>query len=454
MIKYAILVLRFCRLAGEHLKSPMISSVARPFQKGIALMKDGGHIPFFTRHSALICFIILLAFTIVLKLPSLKTPHVECDELIYITLAKKLYHTGSYNLQGTPILQKIAPEMYDKPLFFQPPLFILMSIPLVMNFSDNAAVILSWLGHILVLLSLFLFLRKILGRNNPTLLMVLLLAATDPIMVFASNKIWLDSLTAGWASLSMFLFWKACSEEVFGRKIRYAFFSSLVLGAAVLTKVTTVLLGPFYALLLIRYALKAPTKKGILFGSASLLPALALTLPWFLLTYIQYGKLIDTPVLPEGLIQTNPYIQMVISRPPYFYLKEIVLITPIILFPFIHSLIGIRKLTFHACTLWISFFSVIGGFTCFALVYHQAYVVRYLTLTSIPFYLILGLYFGNRLFKARENEDPKPAAGATLFKYFLLFLTLILNSMTCMFHIIQYRFDDLLSLYSIYTRLR
>lgn len=417
-------------------------------------MKDRGPIPFFTRHSDLICFIILLVFTIALKLPSLKTSHVECDERIYITLAKKLYHTGSYNLQNTPILQEIAPEMYDKPLFFQPPLFVLMSIPLVLNFSDNAAVILSWLGHVLVLFSLFMFLRKMVGRNNPFLLMVLLLAATDPIMVFASNKIWLDSLTAGWAGLSMFLFWKACLEDLFGRKIRYAVLSSLVLGAAVLTKVTAVLLGPFYALLLIRYAVKAPVKKGILFGSASLLPAIALTLPWFLLTYIQYGKLIDTPILPEGLIQSNPYIQMVISRPPYFYLKEIVLITPIILFPFIHSLIGIRKLTFQACTLWISFFSVIGGFTCFALIYHQAYVVRYLTLASIPFYLILGLYFGNRLFRSDESEDPKPAAGVNLYKYILLFLTLILNSMTCMFHIVQYRFDDLLSLYSIYTRLQ
>lgn len=403
---------------------------------------------FFKQHRLTICFILILLFTLVLKLPSLRFPHNEYDEKIYVTLAKQIYNTGTYTVQNTPILKKLSPEIYDRPLFFQPPLFAMLSIPLILNFGDNYAVIVSWLGHLLVLLSIFLFLRK-LFKDHFTILLIVALAATDPIMVFASRKIWLDSLVAGLTGISMFFFWHACLKEDYRKKIYYFVFSGILLGAAILTKVPAVLLGPFYALIFIKYHYKQPVVKNITFLLATLIPVIAITFPWFLETYLYYGKLMDTQTLPKELLEKNKYLLMVTSRPYYYYLREIVLITPVILFPIYVSIKHIKGISFFALTLWFSIFSVIGGYTYFAISHHQAYVMRYLTLLCVPFYLLLALYYGNRIQSSNHVTNQEEVSSINIYKYTVLILALTLNSMTCLFYIIQYKYDTLYSLYEI-----
>jgi hypothetical protein len=62
-----------------------------------------------------ICFVLIVLFTLIFKLPSLYFPHNEYDERIYVTLAKQIYHTGTYTVQNTPILKELSPELYDRP---------------------------------------------------------------------------------------------------------------------------------------------------------------------------------------------------------------------------------------------------------------------------------------------------------------------------------------------------
>ncbi|MEE9572136.1 MAG: phospholipid carrier-dependent glycosyltransferase, partial [Candidatus Neomarinimicrobiota bacterium] len=365
-----------------------------------------------------ICFILILIFTVILKLPSLSFPHNETDERIYVTLAKQMYNTGTYTLQNTAILKDLSPEMYDRPLFLQPPMYIILSIPLILNFGDNYAVIISWLGHILVLLSIFLFSRKLFKENHFAILLIVVLAATDPIMVFASRKIWLDSLVAGFVGLSMFAFWKASLEENQRKKIKYFIFSGILLGSGIVTKVTAVLMVPFFMLIFIKYHYRLPIKRNIILLLASFVPVLVVIFPWFLQTYLCSGKLIDiVDALPEKLLETNKYLQMVTNRPIYYYFTEIILLTPVILFPLHSSIRNVKKISFYALTFWISLFSVIVGNIYFAFTHHDGYVMRRLTLTCVPFYLLLGLYLQNMIQSTNLITDQEISHNINIYKY-------------------------------------
>jgi len=417
-------------------------------------MQQGATPRFLRKYRLELCFVLIVLFTIALKLPSLRVHHGENDERIYVTLAKKMAQTGEYNLRGTPLLEQLAPEMYDRSLFFQPPLFVLLSIPLVLSFGDNAPVVLSWAGHLLVLLSLFLFSRKILEGRSLMVVLVVALAAVDPILMFTSKKIWLDAPASGLAALSMYVYWRACLEEGFKSKIRYALLASVILGAAVMTKVPAVLVAPFFALFYFKHCAGLPGKKGLQVLLASALPVLVITFPWFLLNYIHTGKLIDTPILPQTLIDSSRYIRRVIDRPSYYYLKEVVLLTPVIVFPFIHSLRFVNRLSFLCVSLWITLFSVIGGYTYFAVAYDQAYVMRYLAPIGLPFYLLLGLYVEDRMVRDGGSTAGGEAAAPALFKTVLCLLTLILSAMTSVLFIFRYDADELFSVIEILARLK
>jgi len=75
-------------------------------------------------HTTVILIAIIL-FALAIRLPALFTWHIENDEIIYQVLADKVSKNFSdYSLQGTAILEQLPAEIYDKPLFHHPPLFI------------------------------------------------------------------------------------------------------------------------------------------------------------------------------------------------------------------------------------------------------------------------------------------------------------------------------------------
>ena len=80
----------------------------------------------YRRYLLLCAAIIVLA--LVLKLPSLRSPRLEGDELIYWHLTQNWLENGAYSLQGTPILKALPPSIYDKPLFHHPPLLSLLML--------------------------------------------------------------------------------------------------------------------------------------------------------------------------------------------------------------------------------------------------------------------------------------------------------------------------------------
>jgi 4-amino-4-deoxy-L-arabinose transferase-like glycosyltransferase len=324
----------------------------------------------------------------------------------------------------------------------------MVSIPFVVNFGDNYAVISSWLGHFLLVISLFLFLRDLLGKKNWILISILLLlAATDPIMSFSSQKIWLDSLLIGLISFSIYLFWKAFLIEQKPSKIFLLVLSGIFLGGAITTKVPAVLLLPFYFFLAGLYIKQDKIINILKYALCFSVPVCLITMPWFFLTYSYYGKFLYAPGIPESLLNSNKYLQMVTSRPVYYYFKEIVLITPIILVPLVYTIKNIKKLSYLSISLWLAFFSSIIGYTLFAFVNKQAYGMRYLTLISFPMYLLIGICYCNEMKAFSKDQECRLMKSPIMLT--LLFLMLIINSMTSIFFIFNYQYDDLFSLFEL-----
>jgi hypothetical protein len=83
------------------------------------------------------CF---LAFALIIKLPTLKYPVSNWDELIYLELSRHWLATGSYSLAGSDLLNRLPRSFYDHPVFHHPPGFSVLLAPFVLTKSDQLAV--------------------------------------------------------------------------------------------------------------------------------------------------------------------------------------------------------------------------------------------------------------------------------------------------------------------------
>jgi hypothetical protein len=150
-----------------------------------------------------------------LKCPSLLYPRTEGDERIYWQLANNLAHNGDYSLRGSAVLKELSPHMYDRSLFHHPPLFPALLSLFVMAGMENAAVLVSWLGHVLAVLAVAIIGRHVLEQGShgatevapyrlitaPAFWLPVLGVAADPLLMFVSRRIWIDSLLSGLVAL-------------------------------------------------------------------------------------------------------------------------------------------------------------------------------------------------------------------------------------------------------------
>jgi len=279
-----------------------------------------------------IALVLIIIFYIISKLPTLNIVHNEGDENIYKALAVHFYDTGNYTLQGTAILPLLSQYIYNRPLFHYPPFFI--SGIIVFHILDliNYSVMLSWLGHILFLVAVFLFLKKKYYKNEEDFFIVILpcfFAATDPILNFIANKIWIDNLATGLASLGFILLWLALDKK----SHLAIFFSALVCAMAILTKLPSMIFAPLALLLFSYYAFKNKSEAKTylyLFSTFSIVVGL-ITIPWFLKFHAACGVFIPTWINPDPwLLNNNAFVRNVTYRPWYYFIKELSLLSPIV----------------------------------------------------------------------------------------------------------------------------
>ncbi|HMP81324.1 MAG TPA: hypothetical protein PKA41_01305 [Verrucomicrobiota bacterium] len=281
------------------------------------------------RHFWLILTLIYV-FCAILRLPSLTFPHTETDEQIFWHLALKIRSSGEYNLQGTEILTRVSPHIYDRPLFLHPPLYAVTLTPFTAWGSLKSAVAVSWLGHFLCILAVALIGRQLCSMTQSQLPEILLWlpvlgVAMDPFLIFLSGRLWADSLLAGLCAMSMALFFCARQSK---RRTLCLVAGGVLFGLAALTKLPALVLTPVAIWLIV----KPETGRRAIIRDLCLggVPALLLVLPWFVTFYRTFGVLIPDWTRPdEWTLAQYPFVRAAVERSPLYYLVKLAAIQPL-----------------------------------------------------------------------------------------------------------------------------
>ncbi len=310
--------------------------------------------------------LLLISFSAILKLPTFNLPHNEGDEVRFWYLTKNWIETGHYTLQGSPLLRVPAYLGTNRKMPVHPPLFPTLLRPFAQHNALNKAVMASWLGHFLAILAvalmgryLFLYYGLTLSALSPLFWLPLLGIATDPIMTWISGILWIDNLHAGLAALSIALAMMA--NQAYRPKLMY-FFSGVILGLALLSKVTPAMIIPLLFYIIV--VGETDNKKRIQALLLGAIPALLLASLWYVPLYLTMGELIfpKTPVEIQAMLDNlSPqalqafeqasycgFCQMAINSPWYYQWPKLSLISPLFLvgisFSFLFYILYIRTL--------------------------------------------------------------------------------------------------------------
>lgn len=289
------------------------------------MQQPTGSVPF--RH-VLLLVALFSAFTVLLKLPSLGFAHDEPDEVVYWSLAHNLVERGAYTLRGTEILGRLSPRIYDQPLFHHPPLYPVLLTPFVALEAKQAAVALSWLGHLLCLLAVGIFGWALLARGEGAvdlLWLALLGVATDPLLALVSRKLWIDPLLAGLVSLALALVWAA---RVSPRRRLLLVLGGLALGLAGLAKLPGLTVAPVAAMIV--WAGSGSRRERLRDLLLVATPCALLVLPWIVLFVATYGTLTPTWLSrDEYAVRHYPFLAAAVGRPWYYYPAKLALAEPV-----------------------------------------------------------------------------------------------------------------------------
>lgn len=275
------------------------------------------HISLFNRVSITI-FLLGLA----LCLTVFAQPHHEGDELIYQTLVQQLSNGHGYTLHDSDIVNKklVDPSIYDKPIFFHPPggiAFFWLLTAIFAGFGFSVAQVFAY--------SLFywsmLFLSYRLQRSYPlSTWVVASLSAFTPLMTHVTTKYWLDGPLLAFTTLSTALFVWAIQKK----NLPLSIGAGIVLGFASLIKITAFFVLPSILLLAWVLTNNYSIRDIIKFGSAFLIPAILIQLPWEIWQWVELGTPMTTAAgcPPQSLIDSNPYIRYVtVTRTPWAYIN-------------------------------------------------------------------------------------------------------------------------------------
>lgn len=196
---------------------------------------------------------------------------------------------------------------------------------------QNAAVLVSWLGHVLAVIAVAIIGRHTLMRDSadasitaPAFWLPVLGVCADPLLMFVSRRIWIDSLLSGLMALSMALLLSAAGKR---RRMTLAAAGSL-LGLAALAKLTALILVPVFLFVCVRD--EETWKHRAASMTVILLPLIFLVVPWLVLFYLKTGVFVPSWVKPDArLMELYPFVRIAVERPWYYYVVKLVFIMPL-----------------------------------------------------------------------------------------------------------------------------
>ncbi len=310
-------------------------------------------------------------------LPSLRQPHFEGDEVVFIFMAERarsqpLHYSLRGPLMGAAAQRFVAdawlplalfqaqqagappealadirraygrlqqaevlfkpfvnpreyaydPVVYDRPMFFHPPAYVASLAAFRAGFGAMGGPLLSILSHAAGVVLLGVLARRLFGALCGLLAAGLL--AVDPVAWMAGQRVWIDGLLQT-ACIAAVL---AALAALRGGGVRAAFLAGMVLGAACLAKFPAVLLAAPIALLGL---LHSPRPRWVAVGAYGL-GVLLLLAPWLILTRVYYGAWLPAAYPSAWLIDNYPYVRMLVNRPAHFYLTGLLATAPVLLF--------------------------------------------------------------------------------------------------------------------------
>ncbi len=306
---------------------------------------------------ALIEVIVLLV-----HLNALRTPHIEGDEAVFTFLAERLRESpGSYHVQGelrgeaarcflddvwehrfgadldhvksVSLMQSppdqqgrqhalYDPAIYDRPVFFHPPIYpYSLAIARSMLGSDGGP-LLSSIVHCLTIL-----LTAILGRmliSESAGVMAAALMAVESVSWVCGERLWIDGmLQAAVTGAALAALWSARTGGVW----RFAL-AGAILGLAGLTKLAAGALAP--AVLVWWLCGERKPRWGEI--AAYLIACFVLVLPWLILMKAKYGSFLPAERPSEWLLELYPRIRKTVERPASYYLVGLLLVSPILVY--------------------------------------------------------------------------------------------------------------------------
>ncbi len=281
------------------------------------------------RRFVVICIAFVL-ISIALKPMTWLAPRAETDEQVNWTVARSLVDRGLYSLQGTGAIEALhlTPHTYDRPRFHHPPLFTYLLAPFAAARNPQAAILVSWLGHVLAIIGVALACwawRDPGSHGSETSLWLPVFAmAVDPLMAFCSRKLWPDALLGGLDTLGLGLTVMAVA------RVRSVWFiaAGTAFGLAAFTKLTGVLpaipaMG--WAFIVLR---SSPSR----FRQFSFigLPIVLFVAPWLVWFRSHCGAWLPswTNPPPEMIVNVS-HVARAVARPWHYYIIQSALIAPI-----------------------------------------------------------------------------------------------------------------------------
>lgn len=244
--------------------------------------------------------------------------HIEYDERVFQTLINRIGDGfENYTVQGTPLLGELWNANYDRPMFFHPPAFVYTARLLAVVFPVPLVPVLLNLATI----ALVFFIGRRLYDDERGL-WAAFLAAVCPVTWFISQKIWIDNMLIMMTVASVAaVIWAADRGRVSGYAI-----AGIVFGIAFLSKVTAVLVFP--ALLAVAWQ-RDQVGLSLSKAVAFLLPFSLMAGWWELTLYRHNGQILPSAFPDAANLEKFPFVQYSVTRPWYFYLLNIIEISPV-----------------------------------------------------------------------------------------------------------------------------
>ena len=397
--------------------------------------------------------LLVIGFSILLKLPSFNMKHVDGDELRFWYLAKNWEVTGDYTLQGSPLfrlLPNYAPYYAHRKMPVHPPLFVALLRPFISyefaqyenipqhldmekveaiyaKIAPRYAVIASWIGHLLAILAVALMGRYLLiyhqlslSALSPLFWLPLLGMATDPIMMWVSTKIWIDNLHAGLAALAVVFTMIASSSR--HSHITY-FLAGVMLGLALLAKITAAIILP--VIIFIIFIHETDFKKRMQALFIGIIPVLILALPWYIPRYLTTTAGISA--IPNPYAGTCEFCNVLNTRPFYYFLLKLPLIAPLVLvgfsfyiiffFNYVKQLTITDNLRFFIPMIWGVF--VLTAVTLYLSLSYGSFIMRRLTLLIPSLYVMfyMLIIYSEKVRSLRKYQQPLLFLGGISIVY-------------------------------------